>query len=146
MLDAKFAKKQEAQRKHLQAFVDRFRAKATKARQAQSRLKMLAKLEPPAAMVNDDVRPIILPAPDKLLSPPIVALDGVSVGYEPGKPILRNLSLRIDDDDRIALLGANGNGKSTLVKLLADRLAPMGGRITRADKLRIAYFAQHQLD
>jgi ATP-binding cassette subfamily F protein 3 len=146
MLDAKFAKKQEAQRKHLQAFVDRFRAKATKARQAQSRLKMLAKLEPPAAMVNDDVRPIILPAPDKLLSPPIVALDGVSVGYEPGKPILRNLSLRIDDDDRIALLGANGNGKSTLVKLLADRLSPMGGRITRADKLRIAYFAQHQLD
>jgi ATP-binding cassette subfamily F protein 3 len=146
MLDAKFARKQEAQRKHLQAFVDRFRAKATKARQAQSRLKMLAKLEPPAAMVNDDVRPIILPAPDKTLSPPIIALDGVSTGYEPGKPILRNLSLRIDDDDRIALLGANGNGKSTLVKLLADRLAPMGGRITRADKLRIAYFAQHQLD
>jgi ATP-binding cassette subfamily F protein 3 len=115
MLDAKFAKKQEAQRKHLQAFVDRFRAKATKARQAQSRLKMLAKLEPPAA-------------------------------YEPGKPVLRNLSLRIDDDDRIALLGANGNGKSTLVKLLSDRLAPLGGQITRADKLRIAYFAQHQLD
>jgi ATP-binding cassette subfamily F protein 3 len=96
--------------------------------------------------VNDDVRPIVLPAPDKALSPPILALDGVSVGYEPGKPVLRNLSLRIDDDDRIALLGANGNGKSTLVKLLADRLAPMGGRITRADKLRIAYFAQHQLD
>ncbi|MFZ5690756.1 MAG: ABC-F family ATP-binding cassette domain-containing protein [Pseudomonadota bacterium] len=146
MLDAKFAKKQEAQRKHLQAFVDRFRAKATKARQAQSRLKMLARLEPPAAMVNDEVRPIVLPAPDKTLSPPILALDGVSVGYEPGKPILRNLSLRIDDDDRIALLGANGNGKSTLVKLLAGRLAPMSGRITRADKLRIAYFAQHQLD
>jgi ATP-binding cassette subfamily F protein 3 len=146
MLDAKFARKQEAQRRHLQAFVDRFRAKATKARQAQSRLKMLAKLEPPAATVNDEVRPIVLPAPDKTLSPPIVALDGVSVGYEPGKPVLRNLSLRIDDDDRIALLGANGNGKSTLVKLLAGRLAPMGGRITRADKLRIAYFAQHQLD
>ncbi len=146
MLDAKFAKKQEAQRKHLQAFVDRFRAKATKARQAQSRLKMLARLEPPAAMVNDDVRPIVLPAPEKTLSPPILALDGVSVGYEPGKPVLRNLSLRIDDDDRIALLGANGNGKSTLVKLLANRLAPMNGRITRADKLRIAYFAQHQLD
>jgi ATP-binding cassette subfamily F protein 3 len=114
MQDAKFAKKQEAQRKHLQAFVDRFRAKATKARQAQSRLKMLARLEPPAAMVNDDVRPIVLPAPEKTLSPPILALDSVSVGYEPGKPVLRNLSLRIDDDDRIALLGANGNGKSTL--------------------------------
>ncbi|HWV53508.1 ABC-F family ATP-binding cassette domain-containing protein [Pseudorhodoplanes sp.] len=146
MLDAKFAKKQEAQRKHLQAFVDRFRAKASKARQAQSRLKMLAKLEPASAMVSDDVRPIVLPAPDKTLSPPILALDGVSVGYEPGKPVLRNLSLRIDDDDRIALLGANGNGKSTLVKLLAERLAPMGGSITRADKLRTAYFAQHQLD
>ena len=146
MQDAKFAKKQEAQRKHLQAFVDRFRAKASKARQAQSRLKMLAKLEPTSASISDDVRPIILPSPDKLLSPPIIALDGVSVGYEPGKPILRNLSLRIDNDDRIALLGANGNGKSTLVKLLAERLAPMGGDITRADKLRVAYFAQHQLD
>jgi len=146
MQDAKFAKKQEAQRKHLQAFVDRFRAKASKARQAQSRLKMLAKLEPTSASISDDVRPIVLPAPDKLLSPPIIALDGVSVGYEPGKPVLRNLSLRIDNDDRIALLGANGNGKSTLVKLLAERLAPMGGNITRADKLRIAYFAQHQLD
>jgi ATP-binding cassette subfamily F protein 3 len=146
MQDAKFAKKQEAQRKHLQAFVDRFRAKATKARQAQSRLKMLAKLEPPSAMVNDEVRPIVLPAPDRTLSPPIIALDGGAVGYEEGKPVLRNLSLRIDDDDRIALLGANGNGKSTLVKLLAGRLEPMAGRITRADKLKIAYFAQHQLD
>ena len=96
--------------------------------------------------MSDDVRPIVIPAPAKLLSPPILALDEVSVGYEPGKPVLRDLSLRIDDDDRIALLGANGNGKSTLVKLLADRLAPMNGRITRADKLRIAYFAQHQLD
>ena len=146
MLEAKFAKKQEAQRKHLQAFVDRFRAKASKARQAQSRIKMLAKLEPPTAMVSDEVRPIMLPAPDKTLSPPIIALDGVSVGYEPGRPVLGNLSLRIDDDDRIALLGANGNGKSTLVKLLAGRLAPMVGQITRADKLRIAYFAQHQLE
>jgi ATP-binding cassette subfamily F protein 3 len=146
ILDQKLAKKQEAQRKHLQAFVDRFRAKATKARQAQSRLKMLAKMEPIAAAVNDEVLPIIIPEPEKLLSPPIIALDGVSVGYEPNKPVLRNLSLRIDDDDRIALLGANGNGKSTLVKLLSNRLAPMGGKITRADKLKIAYFAQHQLD
>src|SRR5205085_594784 len=89
---------------------------------------------------------ISIPAPAKLLSPPIVALDTVSVGYEPGRPILRGLSLRIDNDDRIALLGANGNGKSTLVKLLADRLPPMDGRITRADKLKTAYFAQHQLD
>jgi ATP-binding cassette subfamily F protein 3 len=146
VLDAKAVKKQELQRKHLQAFVDRFKAKASKAKQAQSRVKMLAKLTPIEAMVDDDVRPIAFPEPDKLLSPPIIALDDVAVGYEPGKPILRNLSLRIDNDDRIALLGANGNGKSTLVKLLAGRLDPMQGKITRADKLRVAYFAQHQLD
>ena len=145
-LDLKFAKKQELQRKHLQAFVDRFRAKATKARQAQSRLKLLAKLEPVSALISDDVRPIVIPPPAKPLSPPIIAADDVSVGYEPGKPVLRRLTLRIDDDDRIALLGANGNGKSTLVKLLSARLAPMSGRITRADKLGIGYFAQHQLD
>jgi ATP-binding cassette subfamily F protein 3 len=146
ILDQKMAKKQEAQRKHLQAFVDRFRAKASKARQAQSRIKLLAKLEPVAAMVEDAVQPIAIPPPEKTLSPPIIALDDVAVGYEPGRPVLRKLSLRIDDDDRIALLGANGNGKSTLVKLLSNRLPPMEGRITRADKLRIAYFAQHQLD
>ena len=146
LLDAKFAKKQEAQRKHLQAFVDRFRAKATKARQAQSRLKLLAKLEPPPAIVNDEVRPIAFPPPEKLLSPPIIAVDGVSVGYEPGRPVLRKLSLRIDNDDRIALLGANGNGKSTLVKLLAGKLEPMSGTVTRAQKLDVGYFAQHQLD
>jgi ATP-binding cassette subfamily F protein 3 len=146
LLDQKFAKKQEAQRKHLQAFVDRFRAKASKASQAQSRLKMLEKMEPTSASIADDVLPINIPEPEKLLSPPIIALDGVSVGYEPGKPVLRNLSLRIDDDDRIALLGSNGNGKSTLVKMLSKRLHPMTGNITRADKLKIAYFAQHQLD
>ncbi len=146
ILDQKFAKKQEAQRKHLQAFVDRFRAKATKARQAQSRLKLLAKLEPVSAMVADEVTPLTIPAPARILSPPIIALDDVSVGYEPGRPVLRDLSLRIDNDDRIALLGANGNGKSTLVKLLSGRLKPMDGKITRADRLGIAYFAQHQLD
>jgi ATP-binding cassette, subfamily F, member 3 len=145
-LDVKLAKKQEVQRKHLQAFVDRFRAKATKARQAQSRLKMLAKLEPVAAVVADEVRPIRIPPPVKLLSPPIIALDGVAVGYEPGHPVLRKLTLRIDDDDRIALLGSNGNGKSTLVKLLAGKLAPMSGQVTRAQKLEVGYFAQHQLD
>src|SRR5207302_5601437 len=143
-LDQKFAKKQEAQRKALQAFVERFRAKATKARQAQSRLKLLAKLEPAAAVVAAEVRPIMIPPPAKPLSPPIVALDNVAVGYEPGRPVLRRLTLRIDDDDRIALLGANGNGKSTLVKLLSERLAPMSGRVTRADRLDIASFPQHQ--
>src|SRR6476620_10781289 len=146
LLDQKMIKKQEAQRKHLQAFVDRFRAKATKARQAQSRLKMLAKLEPITALVTEDVRPIHIPAPDKLLSPPIIATDDVEVGYEPGRPVLASLSLRIDNEDRIALLGADGNGKSTLVKLLAGRLPPEHGIVTRASALKVAYFAQHQLD
>jgi len=144
-LDQKLIKKQEAQRKHLQAFVDRFRAKATKARQAQSRLKMLAKLEPIAALVTEEVRPIHFQAPDKLLSPPIIVTDGVAVGYD-ARAVLSGLNLRIDADDRIALLGANGNGKSTLVKLIAGRLAPMQGRITRAANLKVGYFAQHQLD
>ena len=146
MLDQKMAKKQEAQRKHLQAFIDRFKAKATKARQAQSRVKMLEKMGPVAAMVTDDVTPIRIPEPEKLLSPPIIAIDDADVGYEPGRPVLKNLTLRIDNDDRIALLGSNGNGKSTLVKLIAGRLEPTDGTVTRASKLKIAYFAQHQLD
>src|SRR4029077_17424009 len=93
-----------------------------------------------------DVREISFPAPEKMLSPPIIAVDDVSVGYEPKKPVLNRITLRIDNDDRIALLGANGNGKSTLVKLLASRLSPFSGTITRAQKLKVAYFAQHQLD
>jgi ATP-binding cassette subfamily F protein 3 len=145
-LDQKLAKKQEAERKHILAFVERFRAKASKARQAQSRLKLLAKLEPLAARVADEVREIVIPDPDRLLSPPIIAFDGVAAAYEPGKPVLRRVTLRIDNDDRIALLGANGNGKSTLTKLISGRLAPSEGRITRADRLAVAYFAQHQLD
>ena len=131
-LNAAIAKKQEAERKHLQAFVDRFKAKACKARQAQSRVKKLAKLGPLAPLAEDEVRPIAIPPPAKPLSPPIIALDRVSVGYEPGKPVLRRLTLRIDTDDRIALLGPNGNGKSTFAKLLAGRLAPFDGTITRA--------------
>jgi ATP-binding cassette subfamily F protein 3 len=146
MLDAKHAKRQDAERKRLQAFVDRFKAKASKARQAQSRVKMLEKMKPVAALVRQEVREISFPAPEKTLSPPIIAVDGVSVGYDPKHPVLNRVTLRIDDDDRIALLGANGNGKSTLVKLLAGRLAPFSGKITRADKLSVAYFAQHQLD
>src|SRR5581483_1101896 len=118
----------------------------TKARQAQSRVKMLEKMAPVAAVVTSEVLPINIPEPDRLLSPPIVALDDVSVGYEPGRPVLKNLTLRIDNDDRIALLGSNGNGKSTLVKLIAARLAPFAGGVTRAPRLKIAYFAQHQLD
>ena len=146
MLDAKNVKRQEAERKRLQAFVDRFKAKASKARQAQSRMKMLERMKPITALVTQDVHEISFPAPDKILSPPIIAVDNVSVGYEPNKPVLNRVTLRIDNDDRIALLGANGNGKSTLVKLLANRLKPFSGAITRAEKLAIAYFAQHQLD
>ncbi len=145
-LDLSLARKQDAQRKHLTAFVERFRAQATKARQAQSRLKLLAKLQPIDVRIESEVRAIAFPSPDKQLSPPIIALDDMTVGYEPDKPILRHLTLRVDPDDRIALLGANGNGKSTLTKLLTGRLAAFSGRMTRADKLKIAYFAQHQLD
>jgi ATP-binding cassette, subfamily F, member 3 len=146
LLDAKQVKRQEAERKRLQAFVDRFKAKASKARQAQSRVKKLEKMEPIAALVTQDVREIHFPEPDKLLSPPIVAVDNVNVGYETDRPVLNRVTLRIDNDDRIALLGQNGNGKSTLVKLIAGRLAPFSGKVTRADKLSVGYFAQHQLD
>jgi ATP-binding cassette subfamily F protein 3 len=146
MLDAKHARRQDAERKRLQAFVDRFKAKASKARQAQSRVKMLEKMKPIAALVTQDVKEISFPAPEKTLSPPIIAVDNVSVGYDPKHPVLNRVTLRIDTDDRIALLGSNGNGKSTLVKLLANRLAPFSGTITRADKISIAYFAQHQLE
>src|SRR6201991_573151 len=146
LLDAKHARRQADERKRLQAFVDRFKAKASKARQAQSRVKMLERVKPGTALVTQDVREISFPAPEKTLSPPIIAVDNASVGYEPDKPVLNRVTLRIDNDDRIALLGANGNGKSTLVKLLAKRLEPFSGAVTRADKLAIAYFAQHQLD
>jgi ATP-binding cassette subfamily F protein 3 len=146
MLDAKHAKRQEAERKRLQAFVDRFKAKASKARQAQSRVKMLEKMKPIPALVTQEVREFAFPHPKKMLSPPIIAVDNVTVGYEAERPVLARITLRIDNDDRIALLGANGNGKSTLVKLLANRLKPFSGKVTRAEKLAIAYFAQHQLD
>ncbi|MES5488928.1 ABC-F family ATP-binding cassette domain-containing protein, partial [Bradyrhizobium sp. INPA03-11B] len=146
LLDAKHAKRQGDERKRLQDFVDRFKAKASKARQAQSRVKMLERMKPITALVTQDVHEISFPAPEKLLSPPIIAVDDVSVGYEPGKPVLNRVTLRIDTDDRIALLGSNGNGKSTLVKLLAGKLAPFSGRITKADKLSVGYFAQHQVD
>ncbi|MDB5505046.1 MAG: transporter related [Tardiphaga sp.] len=146
MLDAKNVKRQEAERARLQGFVDRFKAVASKARQAQSRMKMLERMKPINALVNQDVREIVFPAPEKILSPPILAVDNVSVGYDPAHPVLNKVTLRIDTADRIALLGSNGNGKSTLVKLLANKLAPFSGSITRAEKLSIAYFAQHQLD
>ena len=143
-LQAAEAKKQEARRAHLQSFVDRFRAKATKAAQAQSRLKALAKMEPIASPEEAKFHRFTFPQPDQL-SPPILSLDGVSVGYG-DRAVLGRLNLRLDQDDRIALLGRNGQGKSTLAKLLAGRLEPMEGRLVRSGKLRVGYFAQHQVD
>lgn len=136
--------KQDAQRAHIQKFVDRFRYKATKARQAQSRLKMLEKMEPIAAHLEEGVTNFNFPDPDPL-PPPLYTIDNVVIGYG-DKPVLSKLSLRLDEDDRIALLGANGNGKSTLIKLLAGRLAPMSGYHSHSKKLRVGYFAQHQTD
>ncbi|MEL6126686.1 MAG: ABC-F family ATP-binding cassette domain-containing protein [Pseudomonadota bacterium] len=137
-------RKQDAARAHMQSFVDRFRAKASKAKQAQSRLKMLERMEPIAALVENNVAAFGFPSPEEL-SPPIVAMNDAAVGYDV-KPVLKGLNLRIDQDDRIALLGANGQGKSTLSKLIAGRLAPMDGDMRQSPKLRIGYFAQHQLD
>ena len=145
LLAAKAGKKLEEQRKHLQAFVDRFRAKATKARQAQSRLKMLERMEPVTAIVDDSVLPIHLPSPEKPLSPPIISLERASVGYG-DRVVLSRLTLSLSNDDRIGLLGANGNGKSTFAKLLGGRLETMDGRMVRAAKLDSGFFAQHQVD
>jgi ATP-binding cassette subfamily F protein 3 len=138
--------RQDAARKHMEEFVARFRAKASKARQAQSRLKALEKMKPVATLVNEAVQPFSFPEPVKTAASPIIAIEGGAVGYAPGKPVLRHLSLRIDADDRIALLGANGNGKSTFAKLLAGRLKPETGTMTVAPQLRVSMFAQHQLD
>ena len=136
---------QEAERKRIQAFIDRFRYKASKARQAQSRMKWLERMKPIVPVIDEHLAPIRLPQPEPA-QPPLVALDRVSVGYVPGKPVLSYLTLRIDSDDRIALLGSNGNGKSTLAKLLSGRMAAMSGDMTRARKVAVGYFAQHQLD
>lgn len=145
-LSQKLMKKQDEQRRHMMAFVDRFRYKASKARQAQSRLKALAKLEPIAELVEDRVAPFFFPNPEKAIAPPLIKWDKVSVGYAADRPVLRNITLRLDPDDRIALLGANGNGKSTFAKLLCGKLAPMSGEMTAPARLTTGYFAQHQLD
>jgi len=138
------AKKQDLRRAHLQSFVDRFKAKASKARQAQSRVKMLEKMTPITPPAEAAKHVFTFPAPEEL-SPPIVNIESAAVGYG-GAPVLRGLNLRIDQDDRIALLGRNGEGKSTLSKLLAGKLQAEGGRVTRSSKLRVGYFAQHQVD
>ena len=145
ILAGKAARKQEERRAHLQAFVDRFRAKASKAVQAQSRLKMLAKMEPVAAVVDETVQPFKWPPIARRLSPPIVTMDKVSAGYD-GRVVLSRIDLSLADDDRIGLLGQNGNGKSTFAKLIAGRIEPMSGRMARANRLQVGYFAQHQID
>ena len=145
-LDLKMNKKMEDQRKHMQAFVDRFRYKASKARQAQSRIKALEKLQPIAEYAAERVAPFVFPNPAKRLANPMIQLDHAVAGYEAGVPILRDLNLRIDQDDRIGLLGQNGNGKSTLAKLIAGRLQPLDGRRRASDKMTVGFFAQHQMD
>ena len=137
--------KQQAERRHIQAFVDRFRYKASKARQAQSRLKALARMEPIASVMEERTVAFSFPEPGRL-SPPVITLENAAVGYEPGKAILSRLDLRLDMDDRVALLGANGNGKSTLSRLLAGRLKAMEGRMTRSGKLKVGYFSQDQAE
>jgi ATP-binding cassette, subfamily F, member 3 len=144
-LQAAAKAKQDVQRKHMQAFIDRFRYKASKARQAQSRLKALAKMEPIAAVIEERGIEFQFPEPEEL-APPLIVMDDVAVGYEPGKPILHKVNLRLDPDERVALLGANGNGKSTMAKLLAGRLQAMHGDVRRSRKLKVGYFAQHQTD
>ncbi len=145
-LESKLKRKQDDERKRLQAFIDRFKAKATKAKQAQSRVKALARMQPIADQVEDRVPAFALPDPKKLLASPLLRLEKAAAGYEPGKPILSGIDLRIDQDDRIALLGQNGNGKSTFAKLIGGRLAPLTGEVWGMAKVDVGYFAQHQLD
>ena len=144
-LQGKAAKKQDEKRKHLQAFVDRFRASATKARQAQSRIKMLAKMAPISVAVDDSVLPFHWPKIARKLSPPIVAMEKASAGYG-DRVVLSKLDLTLGNDDRIGLIGSNGNGKSTFAKLIGGRLDAMSGTMIRAAKLDVGFFAQHQVD
>jgi len=138
--------KVEAQRAHLQSFVDRFRAKASKAVQAQSRLKMIARLPPVSAAAREHTSPFLLPSPEKPLAPPLLRLEQAAVGYEPGRPVLKGLNLRLDLDDRIGLLGVNGAGKSTFARLVAGDLAAEGGEVWRDRRLKVGWFHQHQIE
>ena len=135
----------EAKAKKLQAYVDRWRYKAHTARQAQSRLKALAKMGPIAAITQDASVVFDFPSP-KELRPPLIVLDDAAAGYVPGRPVLSRLNLRIDPDDRVALVGRNGNGKTTLARLLAGQLQPMAGALVASGKLKVGFFAQHQIE
>ena len=136
--------KQQAERAKLQDYVARNSARASTAKQAQSRAKMLAKMQPIAELVDDPSLQFDFPSPDPL-RPPLVTLDTASVGYD-GKPVLRKLNLRLDPDDRIALLGRNGNGKTTLARLLAAQLTPIEGGMAASGKMRVGYFTQYQVE
>lgn len=142
----KAREKMEGQRKHMMAFVDRFGAKASKAKQAQSKLKAIGKLKLPAQLEQEGTMPFNFPNPEKLSASPMIKLENVSCGYGEDAVILNNIKLNIDADDRIALLGSNGNGKSTFSKLLVDRLPFVEGTIVKAPKIKVAMFAQHQMD
>jgi ATP-binding cassette, subfamily F, member 3 len=145
-LDLKLKKKQDDERRRIEAFIIRFKAKASKATQAQSRVKALARMQPIAELIEERVIPFAFPNPAKALASPLIRLEGAAAGYEPGRPVLGGLNLRLDADDRVGLLGANGNGKSTFAKLMAGRLPPMAGRRYGSDKITVAYFAQHQME
>jgi ATP-binding cassette subfamily F protein 3 len=142
---AALQKRQMAQRRHIQAFVDRFRYKASKARQAQSRLKALARMEPIASVIERRTVDLTFPEPEAL-APPLITLEGVAAGYRADAPVLDQLDLRLDSDERVALLGANGNGKTTFLRLLSGSLKPQAGKIVRSGKLRVGYFAQDQAE
>jgi ATP-binding cassette, subfamily F, member 3 len=137
--------KQDAERAHLQKFIDRFRAKASKAAQAQARIKRLAKLEPVAEVVEERVAPFAITSPARPLAPPLIQLDGVAVGYD-GTPVLHNLNLRLDVDDRIGLIGVNGAGKSTFAKMVAGALPLQAGQMKREDRIQVGWFHQHQIE
>jgi ATP-binding cassette subfamily F protein 3 len=138
--------KQDAERAHLQAFVDRFKAKASKAAQAQSRMKRLAKMQPVATTIEERVAPFTLPSPPRPLPPPLIRLERANVGYEEGRSILKNLNLRMDLDDRIGLLGVNGAGKSTFAKMIAGALGVQSGEFHRDRKMKVGWFHQHQIE
>jgi ATP-binding cassette, subfamily F, member 3 len=144
-LQAATRAKQDAERAHLQKFIDRFRAKASKATQAQSRIKRLAKLEPIAETVEERVAPFTLPSPARPLAPPLIQLENASVGYDK-TTVLRNLNLRLDVDDRIGLLGVNGAGKSTFAKMIAGALPLQAGQMKRENRIKVGWFHQHQIE
>jgi ATP-binding cassette subfamily F protein 3 len=144
-LQAATKAKQDAERAHLQKFIDRFRAKASKATQAQSRIKRLAKLEPIAEVVEERVAPFTLPSPQRPLAPPLLQLEGAAVGYD-GPPVLKKLNLRLDVDDRIGLLGVNGAGKSTFAKMIAGALPLQSGDMKRESRIKVGWFHQHQIE